>query len=298
MPCASLWRVLAGIKRQNRTMAPENQPKTVQYQSMQSLRIEMRFGDQMLSTGTAFVAQSLAGPLLITNRHNVTGRHQDTGEPLSKSTCGIPDRIVIAHHLKGRLGEWVGLTQPLLSDDGQPLWIEHPTLREKADFVALRLTSIQDVDLYPYDLANPGPDLLIGPSETVSVVGFPLDIRVNGFVPVWATGFVASEPALDVDGLPIFLIDCRTRQGQSGSPVIAYRTGAAVHTNGAVAMNAGGVSRLLGVYSGRVHKDSDLGRVWKAAAILELIRSVRPDFSIGPGFYAAVSRAASTGESA
>ncbi|WP_428910707.1 hypothetical protein [Niallia sp. Krafla_26] len=45
--------------------------------------------------------------------------------------------------------------------------------------------------------------------------------------------------------LPLLLIDhCRSRQGQSGSPVIAYR------------------------------KESDLGLVWKASAIKELIDSI------------------------
>lgn len=259
-------------------------PPIIQFQSMQSLWIELRFGEQKLSTGTAFVVQSAAGPLLITNRHNVTGRHQDTGQPLS-STGGIPDRIVIAHHRKGALGEWLGLTQPLLRSDGAPLWIEHPTLKEKADFVALPLTGTGEVDLYPYDPANPGPDILVGPAEPISVVGFPLDLRINGFVPVWATGFIASEPSLNVDGLPLFLIDCRSRQGQSGSPVIAYRTGATSHANGSFAVHSGGIARFLGIYSGRVHKDSDLGRVWKASAVAELVRSVRPNFSAGAGFY-------------
>ena len=41
--------------------------------SVQSLLIKMRFNGQVLSTGSAFVLTSNKGPLLVTNRHNVTG---------------------------------------------------------------------------------------------------------------------------------------------------------------------------------------------------------------------------------
>jgi hypothetical protein len=34
------------------------------------------------------------------------------------------------------------------------------------------------------------------------------------------------------------------------------------------------VTRFLGIYSGRINKDSDIGIVWKAEAIRELIESV------------------------
>ena len=51
-------------------------------------------------------------------------------------------------------------------------------------------------------------------------------------------------------------------------------------TNGGFMVNHQPVARFLGIYSLRVHKDSDLGMVWKASAIAELVDSVRPDSSI------------------
>lgn len=251
----------------------------IQYPSTQSLRIEMRFHEQVLSVGTAFVVQSAAGALLVTNRHNVTGRHQDDGKPLS-GTGGVPDNIVVWYHSAAQLGQWIGVSHPLYSPADVPLWKEHPTLGARADFVALPLPHLADVQLFPYDPSKPGADILVGPTESVSVVGFPLDIRVGGFVPVWATGFIASEPALNVDDLPVFLIDSRTRQGQSGSPVIAFRTGAATNASGMLSVGEGPAVRFLGIYSGRVHRDSDLGKVWKASAIAELVQSMRPTFSL------------------
>ena len=59
----------------------------------------------------------------------------------------------------------------------------------------------------------------------LQVIGYPYG-QVGGPFPIWSKGFIASEPDLDIAGLPVFLIDCRSRPGQSGSPVWArFRKG-------------------------------------------------------------------------
>lgn len=242
--------------------------------SVQSLLIEMQVNGQPLSTGTAFVVNTPSkGPHLVTNRHNVTGRNQDTGAPLSK-TGGIPTHVVVIQNQKGKLGNWVPRVEPLYSGTS-PRWVEHPTLGPKADFVALQLTQLDDVELYPYDPANPGPPILVGPADVVSVIGFPFGMTAGGAFGVWATGFLASEPVVEFANLPVQLIDCRSRQGQSGSPVIAYRAGGAVAMeDGGSAMFGGSVEKFIGIYSGRINSESDLGIVWKAAAIAQLIQTL------------------------
>src|SRR5262245_3074198 len=120
--------------------------------SAKSLFIQMRFGAQPIATGTAFVVDTKKGPHLLTNRHNATGRNQKTGQPLS-DTGGVPEQIIITHNRRGSLGQWVSRTEPLYVG-GNPRWIEHPTLGAKADFVALQLTDVNDVDLFPYDLST------------------------------------------------------------------------------------------------------------------------------------------------
>jgi len=86
---------------------------------------------------------------------------------------------------------------------------------------------------------------------------------------------MASEPDINFGNLPVFLIDCRSRQGQSGSAVIAYRRGGMVAmANGGSAAFGGPVYKFLGIYSGRINQESDLGIVWKASAIKELIDNV------------------------
>ena len=70
----------------------------------------------------------------------------------------------------------------------------------------------------------------------------------------------------------MFLIDCRSRPGQSGSPVWArFRKGDVVTHKGQDYQAKETVNYFLGVYSGRLRGDSDLGLVWKRSCIEELV---------------------------
>lgn len=240
--------------------------------SLKSLYLQMRFDGQNLSCGTGFITSTKSGPVLITARHNFTGRRQDNGKLLSKY-ASIPNEVVVYHNQKGKQGQWVQRVEKILEDD-VPCWIEHPVWGSKADFVALKLKSLEDVDLHFYDTEKVGHDFIVCPADSVSVVGFPFGLKTDGY-PIWATGFIASEPSVDVEGMPIQLIDCRSREGQSGSPVVAY------HGSGSVPVSVGtfmvmpeAAERFIGIYSGRINSESDLGIVWKASAINELIQTL------------------------
>lgn len=251
-----------------------SQTMAYEQESIQSLYIEMYFRDQKLSSGTGFVTYSPIGPVLITNRHNVTGRHQETGNPLSK-TGGLPDRLMIWHNGEN-VGEWTPVEEMLIDDEGSALWFEHPTFGARADFVALPLTAGHDrVRLYLYDLAPPERPLKLGPADTVSIVGFPFGLSASGRFAIWVTGFVASEPSIHFQDLPVFLVDCRSRPGQSGSPVIISRSGGPfVFEDGATGLGVGRLTQLLGIYSGRIHPDSDVGMVWHRRAVYDLVASI------------------------
>lgn len=128
---------------------------TIAKPSVQSLLIQMRFEDQALSTGTAFLVKAPSDRIcLITNRHNVTGRRQDNDQPFSP-TGGIPNNMTVLQNQKGKLGSWIPKSEPLY-DDGVPRWAEHPTLGSKADFVALPLTDTNDIEVFAYDPTDPG----------------------------------------------------------------------------------------------------------------------------------------------
>lgn len=260
-------------------------PLNVELPSLKSLFIEMYFGEQLLSTGTATLISNNREShcALITNRHNVTGRHQDTGKCLS-NTLAVPDNIVIYFHRPGEnVGKWKKVKLPLYKDDGTPFWIEHPRLGEKADIVALNLKWGGDVLKLPYylklDLDRVG--MVVSPAEPVSVIGFPFGMSTSGKLPIWATGFLAQELSLISEDEPVFLIDCRTREGQSGSPVIAFRTSGyrTIKDNRINTSVSGNVAwEFLGIYSGRVNTQSDLGRVWHVSVLEELLNAAEQKY--------------------
>ena len=242
--------------------------------SYQSLFLQMRVNGHDLATGTGFVMFHGGTPYLITNWHNLSGRHPSTGKTLSK-TAGIPDEVVIMHNQKGKFGNWIPRTEPVLHDD-KPLWIEHPTHAQKVDAVALPLTNLEDVELHPYSLGQTGPDIAVPPADVLSIVGFPFGLTGGGAFAIWATGFMATEPDINQFELPAFLVDCRGRPGQSGSAVIAHRKrGPVTLADGGMQMMRNPITKFLGIYSGRVNDQSDLGIVWKVSAIAEILESTK-----------------------
>ena len=82
------------------------------------------------------------------------------------------------HNEMGRLGSWVPKLELLLVD-WEPQWIDHQVLRHTADFVALPLKSLDNIQLYPYSFDNQ-PDILIRPSDSINVVGFPFGLTGGG----------------------------------------------------------------------------------------------------------------------
>ncbi len=254
--------------------------------SIGSLYLEIFFNDIKLSTGTGFIIKTNKGYYLMTNRHNFTGRSQIDNKPLHGSAA-IPNKIKIYMLNRAEVESesfvsvWMPITELLVDENDTPQWVEHPSLGSKVDFAALK---IQDSLKYRYiclELNNHSCKL--APSDRVNVLGYPFGISSTGnnseFVAIWSTGFVASEPFIDYKGLPLFLIDCRTRPGQSGSPVyIVNYTGEndsyIKKTEADFRMKNFEEKYFLGIYSGRVNADSDLGFVWKSSSIEELIAHI------------------------
>ena len=243
---------------------------TIAEQSIQSLLVVPMVNGHELAQGTGFVVTQNSQPYLITNYHVAAGRNPIDGQPLSR-TGAVPDALKIFHLLSGGQGRWEPREERVLDTQTETaLWLHHPVYERTVDVVALPLKNTTGVELHPYAYQNL-PDIKAGPAEGVSIIGFPFGLTGGGLFAIWTRGFVASEPEVDLDGLPRFLVDARTRQGQSGSPVIAYNPGGLNATSRGITLSSGPVSKLLGVYSGRVNKDSDLGYVWKVGVIDEIL---------------------------
>ena len=105
--------------------------------------IRMYYGETPLASGTCFFVMSADGPVLVTNRHNFTGRDNITGELLHKMG-GIPDNAVVTLHGPGEVHYHIDLVNH--TDQQGPAWTEHPTLGAKADIVSAA-SCIQPIDL-------------------------------------------------------------------------------------------------------------------------------------------------------
>lgn len=228
--------------------------------SARSIFLELVADGKDLGSATGFVVIYNEKPYLITNWHVLTGKHPDTHDLINGY---YPDEIVIYHHFKNRLGAWLKHVETLEDLSGNPRWIEHPR-GSQVDVVALPLQIIPQIDnaiqLYPLDLSLANTNLRIEPAMTVSIIGYPFGLN-SGRWPIWKTGHIATDPDLDFEGRPAFLIDATTRPGMSGSPVVARMWGGFMNKAGSYIMATTPVTRFLGVYSGTIYDTSEIGRV-------------------------------------
>jgi hypothetical protein len=231
---------------------------------------------------TGFVLRDAdLAPYLITNRHVVTGQNTLNGLKVPADTVPV-SALRVAVHKASSLGTWMPVALRLGDDEGQPYWLEHPVHGPRVDVIALPLAGLLEhagLDLITYPHLPPTARMELG--TELQVIGFPVGFNpVGDDVPlgVWTRGTIAWPPSLPWRNLPAFLIDCRSRPGQSGSPVVftvneftRYR-----HANGRV--ETGPVHELIGVYSGRIHDGADVGIVWKRDAVREIVEhGVRPE---------------------
>jgi hypothetical protein len=237
------------------------------------LQPEIVAGDQAknLASATGFLVNRGNGVALATARHVLTGRHNDTGECLDTKNAYLPTHLTISFRHKVVHNKLFETRVPLYDEAGKALWLEHPKHGAKADIGILPVTLPPDTQFLPYPSQFEKP-LALAPMDPVSVIGFPLGKSSNTLA-IWTSGCFASEPDIDHDWLPVVLVSCRTTYGQSGSPVLVCRTGTLNFENGASVHGGGSAERFIGLYSGRLDERLDIGRVWKAAAVLETAKN-------------------------
>lgn len=260
---------------------------TINPLSSHSLRLEpLAQGNHLKNTSTGFVIEHNSNYFIVTNWHVVTGKHPDTNCTL-RPDAAVPQELTIVHHSENRLGEWTTKRESLY-EKGNPLWLEHPNHevgRNPIDVILLPLSETVGVELNPLDLQLADIDIIPQPGMNVFIIGFPLGLTAGGQFPVWKTGNLASEPALNYRGRPMSLIDARTTGGMSGSPVILHPTGSYKTSEGVTTIAGGPRNKFLGVYSGRLTPEFDpqnknrdmissIGMVWKPSTILDIINHI------------------------
>lgn len=239
--------------------------------SAMSLRLQLTSLGNVLGTATGFTVAHRGRPFLITNWHVVRGRNPDTGELLT-ATGAIPRELRMYCHAEP-LGTYIAHVEPLYGPDGHtPQWIEHPR-GEAVDVVAVPLQLAGGARIHPLDLGLANADIAVEAAMPVSIIGYPFGLVTGGTWPIWKTGHIASDPDLDYDGQPAFLIDATTREGMSGAPVVRRAHGGYRTRDGNYSIGVDG-TRFLGVYSGRIHGESEIGKVWRADLVNEILARV------------------------
>lgn len=234
-----------------------------------------------IGKATGFVLTTGDQAYLVSNRHVFSGLHaitQKQMDPLGRD----PDTVHVVHpSVSGGFVRW---SYPLIEFvDGkvgpQPLWREHPVLTWIADVAALPINlppNAAHVPIFESDLDLPGATNRslpyragLTPGLDLSVVGYPFGKR-GGYETfgIWTRAVVASEPSVPFEGAPAFLVDSRTRSGNSGSPVIFYRDLEPFRdSDGEVHSPPDPYGEFVGIYSHRINERSDIGVVVTADAV-------------------------------
>ncbi|MFT3972346.1 MAG: hypothetical protein QM699_02505 [Amaricoccus sp.] len=161
-----------------------------------------------------------------------------------------------------------------------PLWLEHCKLNSKCDVVAIpfEVPSAASHRIAYANGSSPIENLLAG--SPAFIVGFPHGLSAGHWLPIWKSGYVASEPNFDISigtqphidfgeiggiNLPAFFIDSLTRGGMSGSPVFVANNNESTSSRR---------YHFVGAYSGRIEgreNEAALGICWKRNTIREIV---------------------------
>lgn len=233
-----------------------------------------------IMTATAFIWRTKDKDFLITNWHVLAGRNPINGRPIDKD-CRIPILLEYPRFLDADdSNKRVWNTVSLYEDKDYANWIQHKEFGRRVDIAAIQvdrcirhadnqISHCNPINVFGLDAANRSTTLLSFPfkhrdvGSEVFILGYPLDLQVSGYFPIWKRASVANELDINVRDLPCFLVDTASRPGMSGSPVVFTDSDKDVS------------NYLMGVYSGRLlgdeKDDAQLGVVWKIEALRQIV---------------------------
>jgi hypothetical protein len=270
---------------------------TVEFMSLMTTPVLLINGVRQISQGTGFLyattkpsGKDVDTLFLVTNYHVVTGN-----EPLS-SARPQGDRLQFYFHASREdPSNYFPVAIPLYTKTGEPVWIQSRQFPE-ADVVLVPIVPAlyeNRGQLYTFSEEHTLVDMKMRPTSQATLLGYPYGFfDTRNFLPVWKTGHLATEPNVDFQGQPVFLVDVSAFPGMSGAPVIGVSSG--VYESESGAMMSGVQRRLLGIFSAmrmvrpRTTVDAggqqidtaavtpgdslQLGYVWKAQLIADIAR--------------------------
>ncbi len=250
------------------------------------VRLELSRDQLHLGFATGFFLKREDRWFLVSNWHVFSGRSPNSGQPARAdgavpNLCGFvtisfqDDKL---HHkpYAFQLGDQL---------NGTPTWFEHPILGQKVDVGVLPLADV--VPGLAKDLLSPdGHDetMWVDLGAELFLPGYPLGLTAPGAMAIWKRASLATSTEFG-EGINRFvLVDTASREGMSGSPCLAlanWQYYSLDRTTGKMSVKQRPLShRLLGVYSGRLNAQDDLGAqlgvVWRENLVFETLDGKKP----------------------
>lgn len=255
-------------------------PRSHNTRTFDSYKCELLFNDEVLSHATCFIHEKDGRHYLISNWHVFAGVNPITDKSMHSS--GHSPTHIRVYFMRTLSGEPVPMEFELGNNEYAQAWkwLEHPKGR-LVDIGALQIDLRSDLIMRPIHMGGQDKFCELSVGATVYVCGFPVGIGHGVTGALWKRGSIASEPFLEFNQLPRFLVDTATREGMSGSPVylatdflIGNPTVQKGHPDYERPWHTSPIFAFVGVYSGRLGDDelkAQLGLVWKNGAINQLI---------------------------
>lgn len=267
--------------------------------SLSTTPVFLSKGDTVLSQGTGFFYLNEHPDLDLSILYLVTNYHVLTGtRPLGNKTPDGDNVSFRFHRSEEVPGDIKAVHLPLFTKDGNPIWITSSSCPE-ADLAVIPLINslYKGCDIKALSPEWEKGEIKVRPTSNVTLVGYPTGLYdKKNALPVWQTGSVASEPEIDFEGKPLFLIDVSSAvPGMSGAPVFAISSDQyQMERDGSIKEKN---RKFLGIYASMEMTDKEhylekeiqdqdkklglveyeslkMGHVWKASLITQTLESI------------------------
>jgi hypothetical protein len=222
----------------------------IDHLSLSTTILFLNKGDETLSQGTGFFyhrkEEGYNITCLVTNYHVLIGYN-----PMTKNSPK-GDNITFQFHLSDQEpGPVRTIKYPLFTIHQKPVWLTSSVCPE-ADLavIPLPMPLIEEFNVYVISMENERlyDALLVRPAMPITLIGYPHGrYDTKNSLPIWKTGSIASEPAVDFEGKPQFMVDVSVFPGMSGSP--AFAVSSTWETEKGRILGDGSIRKFMGILS-------------------------------------------------
>jgi hypothetical protein len=251
-----------------------------------------------LAVGTGVLYLRDNQTYIVTAWHNISGRHTETLELLSKKAA-IPNNIVVSLDLEMKQENIsfgyskMSITVPLIENEQTTYYI-HKQGYPKVDVVAIPIDLNKPYQMEVREISGEekvGSMVLkqkavlnhsletnivhiqdcelkikdidnysnsLYVSDDIFIIGYPKGITDYTMQPIWKRATISTAPHMGWEQQEQFLVDCASKEGMSGAPAIYYNRDGKINTGNIYYKGFNTISILHGIYVGRIGSTSEL----------------------------------------